>query len=122
MSSPWSLIAFLILTLRAYAGDFDNRHSRRKAGRTCRGIEALRDGRRRDLADQAATLADQEGHHRRLVMIMGAGEKRVAAFDAMDEAVLHQEIERTIDRDRRRPRRGFRQFLNDFIGAKRPVA
>src|ERR1700722_16649376 len=103
MSSPRRLIAFsLILTMRANAGDFDNRHSRRKAGRTRRDIEALRDGRRRHFTDQAATLTYQECHHRGLVMIMGAGQKRVTAFDAMDETVFHQEIERTIDGDRRR--------------------
>ena len=107
--------------MRANAGDFDNGHSRRKAGRARRGIEALRDGRRRDLADQATTLAYQKCHHRGLVMIVGAGEKRVAAFDAMDETIFHQEIKRTIDRDRRWPRGGFRQFLDDLVGAERPV-
>ena len=55
-------------------------------------------------------------------MIVGAGEKRVAAFDAMDEAVFHQEVERAVDGDRRRSRHGFRQFLDDFIRAERPMA
>ena len=39
-----------------------------------------------------------------VVVIVRAGEKRVAALDAMHEALLHQEIERAIDGDRRRPR------------------
>jgi len=42
----------------------------------------------------------QKRHHRRGVMVMRTGEIGIAAFDAMDEAVLHQEIERAIHRDR----------------------
>ena len=55
-------------------------------------------------------------------MVMRAGEIRVAAFDAMDEAVLHQEIERAIHRDRRRPRHRFGEFVDHLIGAERTVA
>ena len=39
-----------------------------------------------------------------LGMIVDAGEERVAALDAMHEALRGEEIERAIDRDRRRAR------------------
>ena len=124
MSNPplYGLVALLILAMRANAGDFDDRHLWREAGRARGGGEALCDRCGRDFADQAAALADQEGHHRGLVMIMRTGKKGVAAFDAVDEAVFHQKIERAIDRDRRRPRFRLRQFLDHLIGTERPVA
>ena len=55
-------------------------------------------------------------------MIMRAGKKGVAAFDTMNQPVLHQEIERAIHRDRRRPRHRFGEFVDHLIGAERPVA
>ena len=110
------------LAVRAGAGDLDHRQFRRKAGGARRGVEALRDRGGRNLADRAAMFADQERHHRRGVMVMRAGEIGVAAFDAVDEAVFHQEIERAIHRDRRRPRHRFGEFVDHLIGAERPVA
>ena len=67
-------------------------------------------------------VADQERHHRGGVMVMRAGQKRVAAFDAVDEAVFHQEIQRAVDRDRRRPRHRLGEFVDHLIGAERTVA
>ena len=55
-------------------------------------------------------------------MVMRASEKSVTAFDAVDEAVFHQEIERAIDRDRRRPRHRFGEFVDYLIGPERAVA
>ncbi len=55
-------------------------------------------------------------------MVMRAGEIGVAAFDAVDKAVFHQEIERAIYRDRRRPRHRLGEFVDHFIGAERTVA
>ena len=55
-------------------------------------------------------------------MVMRAGEEGVAAFDPVDEAVFHQEIERAVDRDRRRPRHRFGEFVDHLIGAERTVA
>jgi len=56
------------------------------------------------------------------VVVSGAGEIGVAAFDTVHEAVGHQEIERAIDRDRRRPRHRFRKFVDHLIGPERAVA
>lgn len=53
--------------------------------------------------------------------MMGAGEKCVAALDAMNQPVVHQKIQRTIDRDRRRARHGLGQFVDHFIGTERPM-
>ncbi len=74
------------------------------------------------LADRTAAVADQERHQGCRVMVMRAGEIGVAALDAMHEPVRHQEIERAIDRDRRRPRHRMRQFLDHLIGAERAMA
>ena len=39
-------------------------------------------------------VADQERDHRGGVMVMRAGQKRVAAFDAVDKSIFHQKIQR----------------------------
>ena len=67
-------------------------------------------------------FANQERHHRAAVVIVRAGEERIAALDAMHEAIRHQEIERAIDRDRRRPRTAGGGRIDDFVGAQRLVA
>jgi len=41
-----------------------------------------------DFTDRTAMIANQKRHHRGRLMVMGAGEKRVAAFDAVDEAIF----------------------------------
>src|SRR4051812_33917759 len=101
-----------LLTMRAGAGNLDDGELWQKAGGARRSIEALRDGASGNFADRAATIADQERHHRGGVMVVRTGEKGVAAFDAVDEAVFHQEIERAVDRDRRRPRHRFGEFVD----------
>jgi hypothetical protein len=106
----------------AGAGDFDDGKLWRKPRRTRRRAERLRDRRRRNFSDRAAAVADQKRDGRRRVMVMRAGKIGIATFDAMDEAVRHQEIERAIDRDRRRPRHRFGEFVDHLIGAERPVA
>ena len=55
-------------------------------------------------------------------MVMRAGEESIAALDPVDEAVLHQEIERAVDRDRRRPRHRLGEFVDHLIGAERTMA
>ncbi len=57
-----------------------------------------------------------------LRVIVDAGDEGVAALDAMDEAVLAQKIERTVDRDRRGPCAGGRRAVDDLVGAERLVA
>ena len=110
------------LAVRAGAGDFDHRQFGRKAGGARGVVQALRHRRRRNFADRTTALADQKSNHRRRIVVMRAGEIRVAAFDAVNEAVLHQEIQRAVNRDRRRPRHRFRQFVDHLIGAERAVA
>ena len=51
-------------------------------------------------------------------MIVHAGHKRIAACDAVDEAVVAQEIQRPVNRDRRRPGLGAKP-LDDLVGAER---
>ena len=51
-------------------------------------------------------------------VIVHAGDKRIAAFDAVHEALFAQEIERAIDRDRRRSRPARRQPVDQLIGAE----
>src|SRR5215510_12598599 len=55
-------------------------------------------------------------------MLADAGQEGIAAFDAVDQPVLDQEIERAIDRDRRRPRPLAGHALHDLVGAERAVA
>lgn len=52
-------------------------------------------------------------------MIVHAGNEGVAAFYAMHEVVLAQKIERSINRDRSRPRAATRQPIDEFIGPER---
>jgi hypothetical protein len=54
-------------------------------------------------------------------VIVDAGDERVAALDAVNKSVLHQEVERAIDRDRRRTRAGFAREFDDLVGAERFV-
>src|SRR5258708_3229907 len=75
----------------------------------------------RTALDRPAMIAEQECLHGGELVVMRAGQKRVAAFDAVHEAVFHQEIQRAIDRDRRRPRHRFGEFVDHLIGAERTV-
>src|SRR5450631_2057035 len=50
---------------------------------------------------------------------MHAGHEGIAALDAMDEGVVAQELQRPINRDRRRPWPLRGQPLHDLIGAER---
>jgi hypothetical protein len=54
-------------------------------------------------------------------VIVHAGDERIAALDAMDEAVLAQKLERAIGGNRRRPRALQREPLDDLVGAQRLV-
>jgi len=95
------------LAMRADAGDLDHRRFRREAGGARSGLDGVGDRGRGRLADGAALLADQEHHRIAAVVILYAGDEGVAAFDAVGEPLLAQEIERAIDGDRRRPRTAF---------------
>ena len=81
-----------------------------------------RDRGRGRLTDRTAFLADQKHHRIAAVVIVPAGDERVAAFDAVRKSLLAQEIQRAIDRDRRRPGATHRKFIDEFIGAERGVA
>src|ERR1700730_17044264 len=79
--------ALLFQTMRAGPGDLDHGQFRRKARGARGGAEALRHRRCWNFADRTAGFADQKNHHRGSVMLMRAGEIRVAAFDAVNETV-----------------------------------
>ncbi len=55
-------------------------------------------------------------------MVVRAGEEGVAALDAVNEAILHQEIERAIDGNRCRARHRLRELVDHLIGTERAVA
>ena len=55
-------------------------------------------------------------------MIVDAGDEGVAALDAVDQAVVAQEVERAVDGDRRGPAAGRRGAVDDLVGAERLVA
>ena len=76
-------------------------------------------------ADRAAFLANQKDDKVVVAVIMSAGDKGVAAFDAMHQAIVAQKIQRTINRDRRRAiLRGtvLRQVFDDLVSAERLMA
>src|SRR5947208_13565473 len=104
------------------AGDLDYRHFWHEARAFDRGRQRLADRRGGRLAHRPAALADQERDRRIRPMVADACQERVAALDAMDEAVLAQELERPIDRDWRRTRARVRRLVHDLVGAERLVA
>src|SRR5262249_54373267 len=74
------------------------------------------------LPDRPAALADQERHQRIRAMVVYTGQEGVAALYTMDEAVLAQELERTVNRDRGGPGALMGHLVHDFVGAQRAVA
>src|SRR5665213_2495392 len=108
--------------VRADAGDFDHRRLRRKAGGARGGLDGVGDRGRGRLAHRAAFFADQKHHRIVAVVILHAGDERVAAFDAVGQALLAQEIERAVDRNRGRARAAHRQPVDQLIGAERGMA
>ena len=107
--------------MRANAGDFDQRTAWRKAGCARRGFERLGSGATWCFADRTTAFANQENDKIAGAMIVHTSDEGVAAFDAVNETVIAQKFERSINRNRRRPRL-LLQAVNDFIGAKRAMA
>ena len=83
--------------MRANAGDFDHRAFRRKTSRAAGGFERFSGGAAGRFADRAAMLADEEDHGVAAGVIVHAGDEGIAAFDAMNKAIVAQKIERAID-------------------------
>src|SRR5262245_32376976 len=108
--------------VRADAGEFDHRRLGSEAGGACRRRERGGHLGRGRLADRPAALADQKDHQRADGVIVHAGHEGVAALDAVHEAILAQELERTVGGDRRRPRPLGREQVDDLVGAERLVA
>ena len=107
---------------RATARDFNNLRAWREILRARQFCHVMRERVRCALGHLAAGVANQEGNGLVCVMAVPAGEERVAAFDAMNEAVLHEEIQRPIDRDRRGPATGLiGQQVDQLVSADRPV-
>src|SRR5262249_8210286 len=84
--------------------------------------ERVPHSRRRSLADRTTAVADEKNDERARVVIVRAGEKRVAALDPVREAVVEQERERAIDRDRRRPRGLAPHLVHDLVSPEPLVA
>ena len=103
----------------AEARHFDHQPLGRKALRLRGAVDRRADALVLDLDAAPASLAAQQ-HAAMGVVEMRAGREHVAALDAVQKAVLDQEIERAIDR-----RRGDRlvlalgQRLDDRVGAER---
>src|SRR5436190_10012351 len=109
-------------TMGAGAGDLDNRELWRETAIAGAVDQGLRQRCRRYLANRPTAVANQKRDAGLLVVIVGAGEKRVAADDAMDKTLLDQKIERAIDGDWRGPCLTPGKLLDQIVGTKRPVA
>jgi hypothetical protein len=110
------------LAVRANSGNFDDRCLRNEACRTRSAFDRIGDRGRCGFADRTALFADQEYHRIAAVVIVHAGNEGVAAFDSMHQILLAQEIERSINRDRGRPRAAPRQTVDKFVGSERMMA
>ncbi len=108
--------------MRADAGDFNDRGLRDKPGRARRIFYGIRHRRGRGLTHCAACLANQKHDRVAALVIVHAGDEGIAAFDAMDQALLAQEIECAVDSNWRRPRRAASQPVDQLISAKRLMA
>ena len=108
--------------MRADTGDLDHRRlwreTRGARGRFHRAGELFGSC----LADRAALVAQQEHHRIAGIVTMDAGDERVAAFDAVDQSLLAQEIQRPVNRDRRRGDVVAFQPVNDLVGAEGTMA
>jgi hypothetical protein len=105
----------------ANAGNLNQRTAWRKACRARRRFQRLGGGVSRRLADRTAAFANEENHKVAGTVIVHAGNKGVAAFDAVHEAVVAQKFQRAVNRDRCRTCFVL-QAVDDFIGAERAMA
>src|SRR5262249_46344854 len=55
-------------------------------------------------------------------MVAAAGDERIPALDPVHQAIEAQEVERAVDRDRRRARTAAGDLVHDLVGAERLVA
>lgn len=79
-------------------------------------------GGRGILVDPAAGFADQEGDDLVRAMAVQAGDIGILRREPVDEALLDQEIERPVDRDRREAApAGRRDAVGEIIGPDRAV-
>jgi hypothetical protein len=67
-------------------------------------------------------LADQKHYEIAGRVVVNASDEGVAALDAMHEAIVAEEIERTVNGDRRRPAATHGRAIHNLIGAERLVA
>src|SRR6202012_1317053 len=83
--------------MRANTGDFDHRTFSDKSRGTTRRLQRIRSRAAWRFAHRAALLANQENHRIVAGVAVHAGDERVAAFNAMDQSVFAQKIERAIN-------------------------
>src|SRR5439155_26082168 len=103
----------------ADAGDFDQRTVRRESHRARRRLERFRGGAAGHFADCSTAFTDQKNDEVAAAVIVYASDEGVTALNAMNETVLAEKFERTVDCDRRRTI-FLLQSINDFVGPKRP--
>ena len=96
-----TLLPRSVATILANAVHFERLRARLEPVLARLLAEQSRDALVADLDRARADVADQERHLVRFVRVMAADE-RIDRFELVDEAVLEQEIERAIDRRRRR--------------------
>ncbi len=92
-----------------------------KPARSMRASEPVLEFLRRGFVDTAAGAADQEDNAFAGGVVVCAGNEGVAARDAMDEPLLHEEIEGAVDRDGSDPFAGCAEPFGDVVGALRPA-
>src|ERR1700739_323243 len=98
----WSALRDSALpAMRADADDLDQRTFGRKSGGARRRLERFRNRAARPLPDCAAAFADEKHNEIVAAVIVHARHERIAALDAVHEAVVAKKIECPIDRDRR---------------------
>ena len=80
------------------------------------GIGSLKDKKKIEtIVDRLTKISGQKPALR-------GSKKSIAAFDTVNETVLHQKIECAVNRDRRRSRHVLGELLDDLIGSKRAMA
>ena len=85
-----------------------------------KALQGLIDLLRQHFFHMVALLADEEGDPLARAVAVRAGDEGVEHFEAMDQPMLLQEIQRAVDGDRRGAAAGFGpQFLDEVIGTER---
>jgi hypothetical protein len=110
------------LAMCADAGDLNDRGSGYKTRRPGSALDGIGHGGRCCFPHGTAFFADQEHDRVTAVVIVHAGDKRIAALDPVHEPLLAKKIQRAIDRDWRGPPAALGQPVDEFVGPERVMA